>query len=362
MDCIKIFLVAFVIVCFFSCKGQVDKVIKSPTIITSKKGQAVSNLDKEIWEIFQDSKANYWFGSNGRGVYFFDGRNLKKFTTEDGLVHNQLRGIQEDRKGNIYFETSDGISKFDGSNFTTLKTTQSIENQWKLQEDDLWFGYDAKDLYRYDGSALFELELPRQDLKEAFGSELNAGTFGTHDKGPYLVYGVDKDKEGNLWIGTERAGAFRYNGHSFLWFGEKELSTLPDGRVPAVRSMLQDRDGYFWLSNFHSKYKINPFLPKGYEKVRAVNIPTSISKDKILYFNSGLVDNAGDLWMTTYRGGVWKYDGKTLSNIEIHNGQETVLLICIYEDANGLIWLGTHNDGVYIQNGDVFEKFEPKTN
>jgi hypothetical protein len=25
----------------------------------------------------------------------------------------------------------------------------------------------------------------------------------------------------------------------------KELSTLPDGRVPGVRSMLQDKNGYF---------------------------------------------------------------------------------------------------------------------
>ncbi|MFK8037371.1 MAG: two-component regulator propeller domain-containing protein [Crocinitomicaceae bacterium] len=174
-----------------------------------------------------------------------------------------------------------------------------------------------------------------------------------------ISVGVNKDKDGNIWFGTATAGAFRYDGDSLLWFGEKELSTLPDGRVPGVRSMIQDKDGYYWLSNFYSKYKINPDLPKGYKKVKAVDLPEEITKDKILYFTSGITDEKNNLWMTTYGGGVWKYDGKTLSNYKIHNGKEEVLLICIYQDNNGTIWLGTNNDGVYKRNGTKFEKFEP---
>lgn len=177
---------------------------------------------------------------------------------------------------------------------------------------------------------------------------------------PYTVYGIDRDNDGNIWFGTVKAGAFRFDGKSFLWFGEKELSTLPDGRVPGVRSMIQDKDGYYWLSNFYSKYKINPDLTKGYEKLKAVDLPEEIIKDKILYFNSGLADEKGNLWMTTYHGGVWKYNGETLWNYEIRNETKDVLLISIYQDNNGTIWLGTNNDGVYKQNGNNFEKFEPK--
>jgi Two component regulator propeller len=36
------------------------------------------------------------------------------------------------------------------------------------------------------------------------------------------------------------------------------------------------------------------------------------------------------------------------------------LLVSIYQDNNGTIWLGTDNDGVYKQNGDKFEKFKLK--
>jgi len=124
--------------------------------------------------------------------------------------------------------------------------------------------------------------------------------------------------------------------------------------------MLEDSEGYMWLSNFKSKYKIDSEANPQYEKLKTVDLDENMVKDKILYFNSGLVDKEGDLWMTTYGGGVWNYDGKKLTNQEIHNGVETVLLLSIYEDNNGTIWLGTQNDGVYKQNGDSFEKYNLK--
>lgn len=312
-------------------------------------GKSASELHTKIWRIFQDSKGKYWFGSDGKGIYHLNGNELKQFSTVDGLVNDSIRGFQEDADGNIYIETHKGISKFDGRKFTTLKVIRSSHNQWKLEPNDLWFGfYNANDLYRYDGDSLYELKLPRQDLKKAFGIDTLISPFN-----PYSVYGVNKDKDGNIWFGTFTAGAFRYDGKSFLWIDEKELSTLPDGRVPAVRSIIQDKDGYFWLSNFISKYKIEA-SGSAYKKLKG------IEKDHPHYFNSGLSDNKGNLWMATYSGGVWKYDGKTLSKFEIASEIEDVLLVSIYQDKNGILWLGTDNDGVYKQNGEKFEKFKVK--
>jgi len=349
-------ILLFVII---SCTGQGQPKAITPNPATSKTGSIASILDHQIWAIYQDTKGHYWFGSNGRGLYQYDGKNLTLFTTKDGLVDNTIRGIQEDHHQNVYIETPDGISKYNGKQFTTLQPISDPSNEWRLEPNDLWFGYNANDLYRYDGTNLFELELPRQDLVKAYGLGAGGVPFEGNNYSPYAVYGVDKDKEGHVWFGTVTAGAFRYDGQSFLWFGEKELSTLPDGRVPGVRSMIQDKNGYFWLSNFHSKYKINPDLPKGYEKVKAVDEVHELLKDRIGYFNSGLVDTEGNLWMTTYGGGVWKYDGVVLSNMEINNETEEVLLICIYQDREGRIWLGSNNNGVYRQGGEGFEAFLP---
>ena len=347
---IKILLLIFISSTFLSCKGQEKTKSKIIETKSFEFGKTVSNLDDRIWVVFQDSQDNYWFGSNGKGIYHFDGKVLKLITSNDGLIDNTIRGIQEDNKGNIYIETPEGISEFDGDRFSTLKVITSPNNEWKLEPNDLWFGYNANDLYRYDGDSLFELKLPRKDLKKAFGIDTLISPFNSNN--PYSVYRVDKDKDGNIWFGTFVAGAFRYDGKSILWIGEKELSILPDGTAPGVRSIIQDKDGCFWLSNFKSKYKIEPNTLE-YEKIKGVE------KEKPNYFNSGLSDNNENLWMTTYSGGVWRYDGKITSNFEINNGKKDVLLITIYQDNNGIIWLGTDNDGVYKQNGDIFEKFEP---
>lgn len=229
-----------------------------------------------------------------------------------------------------------------------------------MESNDLWFNCNGNpnDIYRYDGKLLYELKLPRKDLTKAFGNEIRGLGFPDMNSSPYSVFGIDKDKAGNLWIGTIVAGAFRYDGKSFLWIPEKELSTLDDGRVPGVRSMIEDNDRNFWLSNFISKYRIGveDSITK-YEKLKGVDMSLGHFKNRIPYFNSGLSDRNGDLWMTTYTGGVWKYDGKELLNFPIRNGAIEVLLISIYQDNQGTLWLGTDNDGVYKHNGETFEKF-----
>lgn len=353
----KILLIFFVSSNLISCDGKAKPQATQSETLPLAIGRPATALDNQIWVVFQDSKGDFWFGSNGQGIYNFDGKTLIQMSTNDGLVDNSVRGFQEDIHGNIYVETPSGVSRFDGTTFTTLEVIKSPDSEWENEPTDLWFSGIGDYLYRFDGEFLHDLKLPHQDsllFDEDSNLPLEEMMYN-----PYDVYGIDKDKDGNVWFGTVKAGAFRYDGDSFLWIGEKELSTLPDGRVPGVRSMIQDKEGYFWLSNFYSKYRVDPNLILGYEKLKAVELPKEIIKDKILYFNSGLVDQAGNLWMTTYHGGVWKYDGEKLSNIEIKNETESVLLISIYQDKNGIIWLGTNNDGVYKQTGKTFEKFDP---
>lgn len=354
---LSIYFLFFLLILTSSCNGQPKKFQVNLLPI----GELVSELDSRIWNIYQDQKGNYWFGSNGNGIFFYDGKNLKKYTTKDGLEDNTIRKIQGDHLGNVFIETGTGISKYDGNTFRTLKPITSSSNEWKLEPNDLWFNCDGH-IFRYDGKSLFELELPKKDLNKAFGVEVKGLNFKNMNHSPYSVFGINKDKSGNIWFGTAVAGAFRYDGKGFLWFAEKELSTLDDGRVPGVRSMIEDKSGHFWLSNFISKYEIieNDSTVE-YKQLEGIDKSNKLFKIRIGYFNSGLSDSNGDLWMTTYTGGVWKYDGNELLNFPVKGSEiETeILLISIYKDNKGVLWLGTDNDGVYKFNGATFEKFEP---
>ena len=352
-----------ILITLTACNDQVKLESSSTQKPTIAKGQLFPELDDKIWSIHQDKKGNYWFGSNGNGVFKYNGDSILLYTEKDGLIENTIRGIQEDHLGNIFIETPSGVSKFDGKTFTTIPILSDPSNKWKLETTDLWFNCNGNpdDVYRYDGNKLFELKLPRMDLNQAFGTVVKGLSFADMNSSPYSVFGIDKDKNGNLWIGTIVAGAFRYDGNSFLWIAEKELTTLPDGRVPGVRSMLEDKDGNFWLSNFISKYRIiENEAGATYEKLVAIDPSTGQFDDKLPYFNSGVVAKDGNLWMTTYGGGVWKYDGNELVNFPvIDKDKNEVLSVSIYEDHQGVFWLGTDNAGVFKFNGKSFTKFKP---
>ena len=139
-----LFLTLFTL--FTSCNGQ-------KTI-----GKSVNELGKHLWYIFQDTKNNYWFSSNGEGVFRIDGKKITHFTTKDGLANDTIRQIQEDQFGNVFISTFGGISKFDGKTFTTLQPINSKE--WKSEPNDLWFyilGKKNEGVYRYDGKKLYNL-------------------------------------------------------------------------------------------------------------------------------------------------------------------------------------------------------------
>jgi len=352
-----------VLVTLYSCNAHTMGENKDQITVENTIGNLVSALDKQIWVIYQDEKDNYWFESKSNGVFCYNGKGLIQFRKKDGLVSNQIRGIQGDSSGNIYFSTPNGISKFDESSFTTLVPINSDKNEWKLELNDLWFhaGRNKKGVYRFDGMALYYLDFSKFNLKYPNG-------FNPNNTSPYsfIVYAINRDKKGYVWFGTESAGVYRYDGESMLWIWEKELSELDDGRVPGIRSIIEDKDGCFWLSNVLNRYKLkenhkliqeNRYIE--YDKLKGVKPSKGQPIMKLPYFMSAVTDNMNnDLLITTYNEGLWRYDGENLTNYLINDNEKEVLMISIYKDNQGAIWLGTDNAGVYQFNGETFEKFE----
>ena len=70
-----------------------------------------------VVEIAIDNQGNKWC-SNSVGVSKFDGTNWTTYTTEDGLASDEVNCIIADKQGNIWVGTNKGISKFDGMAWT----------------------------------------------------------------------------------------------------------------------------------------------------------------------------------------------------------------------------------------------------
>ena len=138
-----------------SCNGQGHTDTAPTQAEKGPAGKAVTKLGPKANLIFQDRHSNYWFGSKDKGVYKYDGKSLLLFTAEDGLCAYAVLSAQEDKLGNLYFDTPEGVCRFDGRQFSTLEVVESdeVKNEWTSGPDDLWFpgGQDSGVVYRWDG-------------------------------------------------------------------------------------------------------------------------------------------------------------------------------------------------------------------
>ncbi|MDX2200821.1 MAG: two-component regulator propeller domain-containing protein [Phycisphaerae bacterium] len=335
-------------------------------------GEVVTEIDKSCWVVFQDQSNNYWFGSDGRGVCRYDGKTITRFTTKDGLSNDHVRGIQQHAPtGDILITTNEGVSKFDGKQFVTLPIAEAMrpaaaapsisEEGWTLNPNDVWLrGVGGP--RRYDGTTLYQLKFPKSPLEE----ELSARIPHHESWSPYDVWTVYKDRKGQMWFGTGMFGVCRFDGRSLDWMFEPHLTEVPGAGWFGFRSIVEDRNGDFWFCNTQYRYKIEPHGAAGqevgklkYAREKGIDFAGSATTDKYIYYQSITEDDNRDLWMAPYGGGVWKYDGKNVTHYPMQDGKDQILMISIYKDNGGQVWVGTQEAGAYRFTGKSFERFKP---
>lgn len=344
------------------------------------RGEAVSEIDKSCWIVFQDKSGNYWFGTDGNGVSRFDGKTITRFTTRDGLAHDHVRGIQQHGpSGDILITTNGGVSKFDGKRLVTLPATEMkppvavagstaefsaaalSEAGWKLRADDVWLSGSGGPR-RYDGKTLYQLTFPKSPLHDELSARLGAAKNWT----PYDVWTVYKDSKGQMWFGAAMFGICRFDGRSLDWMYEPHLTELEGGAWFGFRSIIEDRSGDFWFCSTQFRYKMQPRAAGEvgdgrlkYTREPGIDLAGSATSDKVFHYQSITQDDNRDLWMAPYAGGVWRYDGKQVTHYPMKVGDAEITMFSIYKDNRGDIWVGTHENGAYKLNGKTFERFKP---
>jgi len=305
-------------------------------------------------------------------LYKYDGKTITRYTTEDGLAYNRIDEIREDKSGHVYFNTPGGISKYDGEQLTTLKLSVQSSTEWKLEPNDLWFKcmQNSGQVYRYDGQTLHRLVFPEIQIGKDYDALFPPSQY-TNRSNPYDVYTIYTDSKGNIWFGTAVFGVCRFDGKSLDWITEEDLTEIHDGPSNGVRSIIEDKDGYFWFSNSLYRYDIynnNPVKnkvdhPKGvsfvYSREKGVGSLDGLRDGDMVEYMSAVKDNSGTLWIATYGDGVYSYDGLKINHYPFMEGNRYITLFSIFKDQQGAIWVGTHENGVYRFNGQSFERFRP---
>ena len=74
----------------------------------------------QVMTTFRDSRNYLWIGTK-YGFCKFDGERFERFAPNEKTIGNIVRKFAEDKKGYLYIESNNVISRFDGKCFTPLK-------------------------------------------------------------------------------------------------------------------------------------------------------------------------------------------------------------------------------------------------
>ena len=349
----KLIYLILILTLNFSCvekKSSEKEISKSEFVDLSKTDTLKFNSG--IRAIFQDSKGNYWIGSHKEGVCLFDGKSFQYFTKIDGLPDNQIYSIKEDEIGNIWFGTAKGVSSYNsGKIINHILTTvdKFLQSEWNKADNDLWFsaGNNAG-IFRYDGQKVSYLAFPNPII--------------VNTDNVYFVTGLAKGKNDILWIGTY-SGVFGYNGKEFTIINDETLELKNETGQLHIRSILEDSKGNLWIGN----NGIGVLLKSG------DSIINFSDKNRLIHPNSRRngdtspnntlehvfvieEDSEGNLWFGDRDTGVWKFDGKTMTNYIIDEKLSTPMIWSIYNDNNNNLLFGMASGGVYKFNGKSFDK------
>jgi len=170
---------------------------------TSDAPEPPETLDTDrVMCIVEDAAGHLWIGTDGSGLYRYDGATFTNYTTAEGLVGNTISSIVPIEEGGLWLGTMfSGVSYYaDGKTQLHFKADDTIgDNEaWKVYQDhqgEIWFSSEGFGLYRYDG------------IKLRNYNEL-------HGLGVPAVQEVFEDRMGRIWVGGG-GGLYRLDGTSF---------------------------------------------------------------------------------------------------------------------------------------------------
>ncbi len=129
--------------------------------------------------------------------------NFTSISVKDGLLSNSIYAILKDRYGLMWFATTDGLNKYDGTNFTVYRNNPDDSSSLRTNE----------------------------------------------------VLSLHEDRDGNLWIGTGGGGLSLYNRqknsfeHFILNVNNRGLT-----RNAVIKSICSDYRGKLWIAQYGSLY------------------------------------------------------------------------------------------------------------
>lgn len=292
--------------------------------------------------IIQDSLGFIWFPVLG-GISKYDGYKFSSYKTFVGANDTthlpEIFCVFEDSNNDLWVAGNNILGKYDRGkdNFYSYKIVDtsaesSFPSVYSIKEgrnNILWLSTYEKGLFSFDKKSL--------EFKQ-YNHEIGNNNSISSDTLSDLVI----DNNGSIWISFFAKGLCKFEPEKnqftrFSTGNNQSNNILSD----SIHALYKDKTGKIWIAFRNQKIaEIDPSNNDiNYFSINGDNVNPSAIITKIF------VDNAGLVWIGTYREGLILFDREKNKFTGIKNNTENPAntvnyAYCIYQDKAGLIWIG----------------------
>ncbi len=307
-------------------------------------------LNNPITTIYESSSGLLWIGVADNGLYQLNEETnlFKTFQSNrstTSLSDNNVTSMTEDREGNLWIATQNGLNRFSPNTQTFVRYAYDPEDPESLSSNDLRYLYlDHNGVLWIGTSNGLDIYIAQLEHFIHYRHEpTNPGSLSNN-----IILSIFEDQGGVMWVGTFGGGLNKYNRRQdeFAYYrGDPSNPNSLSGNL--ISSIFVEPTGTVWIGTLENG--LNRFSPttgefKQYHHDPAD--PESLSSDQI---HSILIDRHGLLWIGTARAlDLFDPDtGKSKRYVPDETGSKNSLsglpVNTIFEDREGILWIGTSN-------------------
>ncbi len=347
-------------------------------------GDTSSLADNFAIALHVSKDGTLWSGGNFGGLSKYDAES-KSFTSYShihsnpySISDNNIISLSEDEKGNLWIGTVNGGFDYmfvDENKFIHMQNM--LPKDYPLKEDvisfihqdqsgHLWVGADNKVHY-------FNIEYNENNIPQLQPVRLKNQNIGVY------ALSIEEDSSGRIWIGTAKKGILKFDRESLALEPVRFKNENSAIDLMNIEAMESDANGNLWFGGRDRAINTNTLrgdqsflfkldLSTGHVKKYSheAKDANSLSSNLVLSLFS---DKTGVLWIGTNLGGVNIYDESvTKFSIYVANPNESSKLSSptrgFYLEEGNILWIASQGDGLvrYDRGNKTFELFKYDSN
>ena len=269
--------------------------------------------------------------SSGQFKFDFHGKDIRSeyslqvWTKNDGLPSNTLHNIVKGNDGFLWIGTSNGLVRFDGSEFKTFTAANTPQIKANITAD-LFKDSKGKIWFSNGGAGLVMMDHQKfRRISEEDGLSINHPS------------SFAEGKNGKMYIGTFGGGLNIFYNEKFGVVKKKQGLSSND-----MHSILMDREGRLWIGTYDE----------------GINLLDNTGIIKFSFSPKSAVeqifqDSEGKILAGTHNG-VYVFNGKSFETGKEFLPLKGKTINHIIEDNEGNLWFSTSNKGIYVYNHSYF--------